>query len=478
VTALIGVDQGTTGTRAVAFDLRLRPLAESYQPATVRHPQPGWIEKDATETVATVERALSQLTQEVSGEIAAVGLDNEGETVVAWDAETLQPLAPAVVWGSRHSQPIVERLAAAGHGPGIEQLSGLPLDPYFSATKMRWLVENDPAVSAAAADPGSLRMGTLDAYLCARLGDGARTEPSTAGRTQLQALATPGAWDTELLELHGVQAGWLPPIGASAGDLGTLAGLPLRALLVDQTASLAGHGCLLPGMTKATYGTGIFLLQQAGASPPADANGLIPIVAWQLGDAPAYALDGGVFSAGTVITWLREGLGAFADAAESEALARRVPDTGGVRFLPALAGMGAPWWRPDARAVIAGITAATTRAEIVRAALDALCFRVRDIVDRLPQRPAVLRVDGGLTANGYLLQRQADVLGIPVEVAEQQETTALGVAAVAGIGAGLLTIDDLAELTAGGRRIQPVDVRSADADYRAWLAFAEAASQM
>jgi glycerol kinase len=477
VTALVGVDQGTTGTRAVAFDLRLQPLAESYQPATVRHPQPGWIEKDATETVATVERALAELAGQLSGEIAAVGLDNEGETVVAWDAETLQPLAPAVVWGCRRSQPVVERLAAAGHGPRIEQLSGLPLDPYFSATKMRWLVEHDRAV-AAAADRGGLRMGTLDAYLCARLGEGARTEPSTAGRTQLQALATPGVWNPELLALHGVRAEWLPPIGASSGELGTLAGRPLRALLVDQTASLAGHGCLLPGMTKATYGTGIFLLQQAGPAPPAEANGLIPIVAWQLGDAPAYAVDGGVFSAGTVITWLREGLDAFADAGESEALARRVPDTGGVRFLPALAGMGAPWWRPDARAVIAGITAATTRAEIVRAALDALCFRVRDIVDRLPQRPAVLRVDGGLTANGYLLQRQADVLGIPVEVAEQPETTALGAAAVAGIGAGLLSIDDLAELTAGGRRVQPVDVGSADADYRAWLAFAETASRL
>jgi glycerol kinase len=477
VTALVGIDQGTTGTRAVAFDLRLRPLAESYQPAAVRHPRPGWIEKDADESVATVRDALSQLAGQLDTGIAAVGLDNEGETVVAWDAETLKPLAPAVVWGCRRSQPIVERLAAAGHGPRIEHLSGLPLDPYFSATKMRWLVENDDAVSASA-ERGRLRMGTLDAYIAARLGAGARTDPSTAGRTQLQALAAPGAWDAELLRLHGVELEWLPPIGPSAGDLGSLAGLPLRALLVDQTASLAGHGCLLPGMTKATYGTGIFLLQQAGGSPPADAKGLIPIVAWQLGDAAAYALDGGVFSAGTVITWLKEGLGAVGDAGESEALARSVPDTAGVRFLPALAGMGAPWWRPDARAAIAGITAATTRAHIARAALDALCFRVRDIVERLPQRPDVLRVDGGLTANGYLLQRQADVLGLPLEVAAVQETTALGAAAAAGVGAGLLTIDDLAALTAGGRRVQPGDVRSADADYRAWLAFAEAASRL
>src|SRR5262249_25908721 len=264
------------------------------------HPQPGAIEKDAEETVATVERALVELTAQLGRDVTAVGLDNEGETVVAWDAETLRPLAPAIVWGSRQSQGIVDRLAAEGKGERIEQLSGLPLDPYFSATKMRWLVENAPAVSEAA-EGGRLRMGTLDAYVCARLGEGARTEPSTAGRTQLQAIATPGRWDPELLVLHGVDEAWLPPIGASAGELGALRGLPLGALLVDQTASLAGHGCIAPGMAKATYGTGIFMLQQAGDTAPADPNGLIPIVAWQFGDRPAYALDGGVFSAGTVI---------------------------------------------------------------------------------------------------------------------------------------------------------------------------------
>ncbi len=477
MTVLVGVDQGTSGTRAVAFDARLRPLAESYQPAEVRHPRPGWIEKDAGETVAGVEAVLHDLAKQLDRPIAAVGLDNEGETVVAWDAETLKPLAPAIVWGCRRSQAIVDRLAAAGHGDRIEQLSGLPLDPYFSATKIRWLVENDSAVERAAGE-GRLRVGTLDAYICARLGDGARTEPSTAGRTQLQDLTAPGEWSSELLALHGVDREWLPPIGRSAGDLGSIAALPLNALLVDQTASLAGHGCLTAGAAKATYGTGIFLLQQAGATPPPRGTGLIPIVAWQLGEQVSYALDGGVFSAGTVMSWLRDGLGAFANAGESEQLARSVADTDGVRFLPALAGMGAPWWRSDARAVIAGITAGTTRAHIVRAALDALCFRVRDIVDRLPERPPVLRVDGGLTANHYLLQRQADVLGLPVEVATMAETTALGAAAAAGIGAGVLTIDDLAALTAGGRRVEPQAVAPGDADYREWRAFAEVASSL
>src|SRR5437588_255548 len=230
VTVLVGVDQGTTGTRAVAFDLGLRQLAESYHAAEVSHPRPGWIEKDAARTVESVRRALADLSTELDGEVAAVGLDNEGETVVAWDAETLEPLAPAVVWGSRASQPIVDRLATQGRGERIEQLSGLPLDPYFSATKMRWLVEQDEAV-AAAARAGTLRMGTFDAYITARLGGGARTEPSTAGRTQLQALRAPGAWDPGLLRLHGVDAAWLPKIGPSVGALGTIGGLPLRALL-------------------------------------------------------------------------------------------------------------------------------------------------------------------------------------------------------------------------------------------------------
>jgi len=477
VTVLVGVDQGTTGTRAVAFDLGLRQLAESYHAAEVSHPRPGWIEKDAARTVESVRRALADLSTELDGEVAAVGLDNEGETVVAWDAETLEPLAPAVVWGSRASQPIVDRLATQGRGERIEQLSGLPLDPYFSATKMRWLVEQDEAV-AAAARAGTLRMGTFDAYITARLGGGARTEPSTAGRTQLQALRAPGAWDPGLLRLHGVDAAWLPKIGPSVGALGTIGGLPLRALLVDQTASLAGHGCFTAGEAKATYGTGIFLLQQAGGAAPSEPAGLIPIVAWELGDRVSFALDGGVFSAGTVVTWLREGLGALGDAAESEALARSVPDTGGVRFLPALAGMGAPWWLADARAVIAGITAGTTRAHIVRAALDALCFRVRDIVDRLPSRPPLLRVDGGLTANGYLVQRQADVLGLPVVVADVAETTALGAAAMAGIGAGLLTEADIVAAVAGGRRVEPRDPGAADADYQEWRRFAEQAARL
>ena len=322
---LIGIDQGTSGTRTVAFDLGLRPLADAYRPTEVSHPQPGWIEKDADETVRTVEESLAEVVAAVGADrIAAVGLDNEGETVVAWDAESLAPLAPAVVWGCRRSQPIVDRLAASGDGAEVERISGLPLDPYFSATKIRWLVENVLQV-ATAADEGRLHAGTLDAYLCARLGGGARTEPSTAGRTQLQALHRPGTWDPDLLRLHGVDEAWLPPIGDSAGDFGDLAGQPLRGLLVDQTASLAGHGCLAEGTAKATYGTGIFLLQNAGQQAPSGLEGVLPIVAWALGGRTTYAIDGGVFSAGTVIGWLRDGIGIIETPAETAALAESVP---------------------------------------------------------------------------------------------------------------------------------------------------------
>ncbi|MDX6533452.1 MAG: glycerol kinase, partial [Gaiellales bacterium] len=445
MTVLIGIDQGTSGTRTVAFDASLEPLAEAYRLAAVHHPQPGWIEKGAEETVGTVRESLDEVVRAVGGPdaVSAVGLDNEGETVVAWHAETLEPLAPAVVWGCRRSQPVVDRLEQSGAGEEILELSGLPLDPYFSATKIRWLVENVPAVAKCAGER-TLRIGTLDAFLTARLGEGARTEPSTAGRTQLQEPARPGEWSPRLLQLHGIEPEWLPPIGPSFGsDLGPFAGLRLGSLLVDQTASLAGHGGFRPPATKATYGSGIFLLQQRGTEIPADPAGLIPIVAWDGAGSVSYALDGGVFSAGTVITWLRDGAGLIADAAETEQLALSVPDTAGVHFLPALAGLGAPRWRSEARASFGGITAGTTRAHLVRAALDSLCFRVRDIVDRLADRPQVLRVDGGLTANRYLLQRQADVLGIPIEGARPPETTALGAAATAGVTAGVIDPADL-----------------------------------
>jgi glycerol kinase len=475
LSTLIGIDQGTTGTRVVAFGERDRVLAEEYLEVPAAHPHPGWVEKDADQVVASVSEGLASVVGQLGGaRVDAVGLDNEGETVVAWDAETLRPLAPAVVWSCRRSQGIVDRLRSAGAEPRVRVLAGTPLDPYFSSTKIRWLLENDAAV-AGAAEQGRVRFGTFDAYLCARLGDAARSDPSTAARTQLQRIDRPGEWDDELCAIFGVDPAWLPPIGPSVGELGRLAGLRLGALLVDQTAALAGHGCLAPGTAKATYGTGVFVLANAGGSPPADPGGLLPTIAWQE-QSVAYALDGGVFSAGSAMGWLHE-LGLVADPAESAVLAASLDDSGGVRFLPALTGVAAPWWMPQARAVWAGMTAHTTRAHLVRAVLEAIAWRVRDIVDAMGAAgaaPSLLRVDGGMTGNRWLMQRQADVLGIPVRVSGQAEATALGAARAAAAGVGLAAFADMAELAESGETIEPSAGsgawrESGHAEWRRWL---------
>ncbi len=472
----LGIDQGTTGTRVVAFDEGWQPVADAYRPVPSHHPQPGWVEKDADAVVESVRDAVAEVVAAVGADaIAATGLDNEGETVVAWDARTLAPLAPAVVWSCRRSEGIVERLRAAGAEARVRELTGTPLDPYFSSTKITWLLEHDAAVRDAAA-AGHARFGTLDAYVLARLGDGARTEPSTAARTQLQAVARPGEWDAELCGIFGVDPATLPPIGESAGALGELAGLPLMGMLVDQTAALAGHGCITPGAAKATYGTGVFLLANAGAAPPADPAGLLPVVAWTVAGATSYALDGGIYSAGSAVDWLRDAVGLIATPEETETLARSVPDAGGVRFLPALSGLAAPWWRSDERATWAGMSGHTTRAHLVRAVLESLTLRVRDIVEALAAagtRPQVLRVDGGMTRNAWLMQRQADVLGIPVRISPTAEATALGAAAMAGIGAGSLELGDLAAFAAEGSTVEP-SLESAgwrDDEYAGWLAF-------
>jgi glycerol kinase len=481
LTVVVGIDQGTTGTRTVAFDERFSVLAQAYRRVPVEHPRPGWVEKDAEAVITSVSETLAEVAAAVgSDRITAVGLDNEGESVVAWDAETLRPLAPAIVWSCRRSEGIVEELAAAGAGDRVHDLAGTRLDPYFSSTKITWLLRESEAVRDAAA-AGRARFGTFDASVCARLGDAPRTEPSTAARTQLQELARPGSWSRELCDVFGVDPATLPEIGPSVGDAGSLRvegverPLPLRALLVDQTAALAGHGAVAAGTAKATYGTGIFLLAHAGEEPPTDASGLLPTVAWQVAGRSDYALDGGVFSAGSAIDWLVS-LGLAGAPQDTGDLAASVPDSGGVRFLPALTGLGAPWWRPDARATWAGMTAHTTPAHLVRAALESLCFRVRDIVEALRAAglaPAALGVDGGMTANPWLMQRQADVLGIPVRIAATAEATALGAAAAAGVGAGCWTLADLASLGEGGRTVDPGrgSEPAREDEYAAWRAF-------
>jgi glycerol kinase len=414
--------------------------------------------------------------------ILAAGLANQGETVVAWDAADGRPLAPAVSWQCRRSIPVVERIRDRGLEPEIRRRTGLPLDPYFSASKMTWLLEQVPPVRAAA-DAGSLRFGTVDAWLTARLAGTALTDPSTASRTQLLRLDRLD-WDDELLGWFGIPRPTLPTIVASAGHLVEIAhpawggSLLLSAMACDQQAALAGHRGFAPGAVKATYGTGVFVLANAGHRL-APAPGLETSIAWTLPDgSSATVLQGGLHAAGALLNWLRDDLGLVGDPAESEALASSVPDSAGVRVLPALAGLGAPWWRPRARTVISGLSAASARAHLVRAALDGIAHGVADIVDAMrPELPAPvveLRVDGGLTTNAYLMGRQADLLGVDVAVAEAEESTALGIATLAAIGRGVMHVGDLPDLGPVRRRFHPRLAEDARRTERAgWTRFVE-----
>jgi glycerol kinase len=458
MTLLLGIDEGTTAVKAVLFDEELLPVREARRDKVNRHPQPGWVEQDGEEVLAAVTEAVAEVLQDVPGEVAACGLDHQGESVLAWDAETGAPLSPIVVWQDKRSQQILDRLEAEGKADEVTERSGLPLDPYFSAGKLAWLLENNDHV-ARARDAGTLRLGTVDSFLCDRLGAGFATDPSTASRTQLGA---PG-WDSALLDVFGVPGDRLPKIMDTAGDLGVLRHstwpleLPLRARCVDQQAALAGAGCVEPGLVKATYGTGVFVLAHAGDERPRPTGGLLPTVAWRVSGRVEWAIDGGVFTAGALLEWLSRDLGFATDPAALAAMAAEVDDSGGVRVLPALAGVGAPWWKSEARAVIGGMTSGTRPAHLARAALEAIAWRVADVVGAVRETVPVdvLRVDGGLTRDATLLQLQADAAGVPVQRGNVDATVA-GSAALAAVGAGIWdSTHEIAERIPVGERIEP-----------------------
>jgi glycerol kinase len=481
MTQLLGVDEGTSAVKAVLFDSDLRPLAEARREKALSHPQPGWVEQDPGEVLDTVTGAIAEVLRAADGEVV-MGLDHQGESVVAWEADTGRPLTPIVTWQDKRSQQILDRLEQEGQADEVTARSGMPLDPYFSAGKLAWLLEHDDAV-AKARDAGTLRMGTVDSFLCDRLGAGFATDPATASRTQLGA----PEFDPRLLEIFGVPADVLPAIADTAGDLGVLqhdswpVELPLRARCPDQQAALAGAGCVEPGLAKATYGTGVFLLAHAGNDQPEPSGGLLPTVAWRIDGNVEWALDGGVFTAGALLEWLSRDLGLAADPAALAAAAEEMPDSGGVRVLPALAGMGAPWWRANARAVIAGATSGTRPGHIGRASLEAIAWRVADVLVAVRETVPVevLRVDGGLTRSALLLQLQADAGGVAVQPGAI-DATAAGSAALAAVGAGVWESTlEIGERIPTSERIEPqADDAWREHEHAAWRDFVSKAAEL
>jgi glycerol kinase len=476
---LLGVDEGTTGVKAVLFDERLQPVREARRDKVNRHPRAGWVEQDGEEVLTAVVEAIGEVLADAPGEVVACGLDHQGESVLAWDAESGRPLSPIVVWQDKRSQQVLDRLAE--REDEVKSASGLPFDPYFSAAKLAWLLEHDEEVGRAR-DAGTLRMGTVDSFLCDRLGAGFATDPSTASRTQLQRIDTAG-FDPALCETFGIPPEVLPEIRDTAGELGILRHpdwpieLRLCGQTVDQQAALAGSGAVVPGRVKATYGTGVFVLAHVGEEVPRPAGGLLPTIAWRIDGQLEYALDGGVFAAGAMLEWLCRELGVAADPPALGVLARAADDSAGAQILPGLAGIGAPWWRPNARAVIAGVHGGTTAANVARAALEGIAWRVADIVTAVRETVEVasLRVDGGLTNEPLMLQLQADAIGAPVEAAGA-DATVLGAAALAAVGAGVIgSLTEAAELVPVDRRVEPRhDDAWRSAEHERWRSFVAA----
>jgi len=460
---ILAVDQGTTATTCLVVDRDLAVRGRGTCPIEQRYPRPGWVEHDPDELVASVETAAAQAVADAgiaAGELAAAGIANQRETTVVWRPSDGRPLAPAIVWQDRRTADECRRLPAAL----IRARSGLVPDPYFSATKIRWLLDHH----APGAEP--LLAGTVDSWLVWRLGGGADhiTDRTNASRTMLLDLGL-GGWDPELLELFDLPAGMLPRVVESSGRLAEIellgTRLPLLGLAGDQQAALHGQACFTPGQAKATYGTGSFVLARTDGLPDPP-HGLLATAAAQPGE---FALEGSVFVAGAAVQWLRDGLGLIAAAAETEALARSVDSTGGVWFVPALTGLGSPYWEPDVRGMICGLSRGSGRAELARAALEAIAFQTGEVLAAMPGTLASLRVDGGATANGFLMQFQADILGVPVEVASDPEMTALGAAGLAGLELGWWTRADLAAGVRVSATYEPAMSRDeAEAHWAGW----------
>jgi glycerol kinase len=463
---ILAIDQGTTGSTCLVLDANLNVLSRANREFPQHFPQPGWVEHDPDELWASVLASMQTALEGIeAARIAAIGITNQRETSLVWDRDTGSPIHRALVWQDRRTTELCAELKAGGHEASIRKKTGLVADPYFSATKLAWVLDHVDGARTRA-EAGELAAGTIDTYLLWRLtgGKSHATEPSNASRTMLWPLgakAGTDGWDRELCSLLGVPAAILPQVksctanfGATAGVPGLPDGIPIHGIAGDQQAALFGQACFSPGEAKCTYGTGAFVMLNTGTRAVPSEHGLLTTVGWEIDGTTTYCLEGSAFMAGAVVQWLRDGLGFFETAQEVENLARSVDDSGGVVLVPAHAGLGAPYWRPDARGLIRGLTRGTTRAHLARAALEGIALEVTDLLTAMASdlgRPlAELRVDGGAAANDLLMQMQADLLGVSLARPQMLETTALGATFLAGLGVGLWS--DTAALSRSWKR--------------------------
>ena len=465
---VLALDQGTTSSRSILFDHAGDIVAVAQREFSQHFPQPGWVEHDAEEIWATQSATVSEVLDRAGAtprDLAAVGITNQRETTVLWDRRSGMPLGRAIVWQDRRTADRCAELRARGLEPEVARRTGLLLDPYFSGTKLAWMLDNFPGARERA-ERGELAFGTIDSWLAWKLSNGREhvTDPSNASRTLLYDLRT-GDWSEPMLSMLGIPRACLPRLVPSSGP-GlpiSIAGQALRlsGIAGDQQAALFGQACFTPGMAKNTYGTGCFMLMNTGTEPVASRNRLLTTVGWQRSDGPrSYALEGSVFVGGAVVQWLRDGLGLIANSAEVEALAMTVPDAGGVFFVPAFTGLGSPHWDPHARGTILGLSRGTTRGHLARAALESIAFQSAELLSAMQQDARQplreLRVDGGATANDLLMQFQADILGVPVVRPRVTETTALGAAYLAGLGVGFWqSTDEVSRNWKPQRRFEP-----------------------
>ncbi len=480
---VIALDAGTTGVRAFAVDETGRAVGYRYREFTQHFPQPGWVEHDALEIWNAIVGTAAELISSLQQPVAAIGITDQRETIVAWDRRTGLPRHRAIVWQDRRTAARCEELEAAGHLPLVRDRTGLVLDPYFSGSKVEWLLTKGGVEADA-----DLAIGTIDSWLLWNLTGGAvhATEPSNASRTMLYDIRAM-AWSAELCDLFGVPAHVLPEVRPSSGRFGVThessglpAGIPISGIAGDQQAALFGQACFEPGATKNTYGTGSFVLMNVGETCPDPVEGLLTTVAWSIPDGTGgtrtdYAFEGAIFSTGSAIQWLRDGLGVIADAKEVGPLAASVDSTDDVYFVPAFTGLGSPWWDPYARATLVGVTRGTTKAHLARAVVESMALQTRDVVDAMSAHSgravAGLRADGGAAVMDLLLQIQADQLGVPVRRPLVPETTALGAAYLAGLAEGVwASTDDIETNWALDAEFTPAaDRTAADATHRRWL---------